>query len=551
MSDRGLHNYEIVRLIGSGGMGQVYEAIHGPLGRRVALKTLHEHADRDATALRRFIREAENVAQIEHENVVRIYEMFEHGETRYLALEFVDGGDLAAALQARPGPWPVDVALTLLVGVSSGLAEAHQKGIVHRDIKPANILVTRKGCPKLTDFGLAWRDRVETRVTQTGTVLGTVGYMSPEQWRGEEVGPASDVYSLGLVAFRILTGRSPFRRVEDERDLRHPGFDRLSVADTGVHQNPDVAGLVDRMLATDPKDRPTSLEIAETFERILLDSETVPRTRTERERALRAHLDSTPRPDDAVDLSPTVPLASTGEPSSSSRTRVALWIGSVLVVVLGSVGALEVTEPRPWERLKDLFPGGNGFSPPDTSIVDSWTEDPEEPTSDPPQGWVDLRLSARADVRDARGQILVEDSDRAIVPAPPGSVSGWTASTEHFEDVPLPDFDVTAGDTSRLDIVHLWGSVRFNSPPGVRVDVGEDSETTPCGFYLARGLRTFRVEAAGRQLSKVLLSSKGRDLQTVPFRGTEHPHAYEFDIELEGDDEMAVGMIFEEASETD
>jgi WD40 repeat protein len=201
--------YEILRQLGRGGMGIVYEARQTSLGRRVALKTIRGPADPEERDRFRF--EAEAVARLQHPNVVQIHEVGECRGVPYLALELVEGGTLAQRLAGAPLP-PAEAA-RLVETLARAVHAAHGRGVLHRDLKPANVLLTADGTPKVTDFGLAKRLDADAGWTRTGVVLGTPSYMAPEQAAGQvrEVGPHTDVYALGAILYECLTGRAPFR----------------------------------------------------------------------------------------------------------------------------------------------------------------------------------------------------------------------------------------------------------------------------------------------------------------------------------------------------
>jgi tetratricopeptide (TPR) repeat protein/predicted Ser/Thr protein kinase len=203
--------YEILGVLGRGAMGVVYQARQPGLKRVVALKMVLDGAHAHPKDLARFRAEAEAVARLQHPNIVQIYEVGEADGRPYFSMEFVDGGSLARRIDGTPRP-PREAALTVKV-LATAMAAAHGKGVVHRDLKPANVLLTADGTPKITDFGLAKRLEDDSSQTHSGTVLGTPSYMSPEQAEGrvEDVGPRSDVYSLGAVLYELLTGRAPFK----------------------------------------------------------------------------------------------------------------------------------------------------------------------------------------------------------------------------------------------------------------------------------------------------------------------------------------------------
>jgi TolB-like protein/predicted Ser/Thr protein kinase len=201
-------HYRILEKLGQGGMGVVYEAEDTKLGRIVALKFLPSELTRDADAKARFIREARAAAALNHPNICTIHEIGEHDGQAFIAMELVEGQSLKERIER--GPLPMDDAVSIAIQVGEGLGEAHEKGIVHRDIKPGNIVLTAKGQAKILDFGLA-RLGGDTRLTKTDTTLGTVAYMSPEQASGKDVDRRTDIWSLGVVLYEMLTGLLPFR----------------------------------------------------------------------------------------------------------------------------------------------------------------------------------------------------------------------------------------------------------------------------------------------------------------------------------------------------
>lgn len=201
--------YRLEERVGRGGMAEVYRATDLLLERAVAVKVLHPQFASDDEFVERFRREAQAAASLSHPNVVNIFDVGEDAGTYYIVMEYVRGRTLRAVLQER-GPLPIHEALEIAAQVASALAAAHSQGLVHRDVKPANILISTSGQVKVTDFGIA-RAASESSLTQTGTVLGSVGYVSPEQARGEEVTGLSDLYSLGATLYEMLTGQVPFR----------------------------------------------------------------------------------------------------------------------------------------------------------------------------------------------------------------------------------------------------------------------------------------------------------------------------------------------------
>jgi serine/threonine protein kinase/tetratricopeptide (TPR) repeat protein len=201
-------HYKILEEIGGGGMGVVYKAEDTKLERTVALKFLPPEFTRDKDAKIRFVREARAASALQHHNICTIHEIDETSDGRIFICMDYYGGETLEEKTAR-GPLPVGEVIDLVSQVAAGIAEAHAAGMVHRDVKPANIMVTEKGVAKILDFGLAKITGV-TKVTQAGAAMGTVSYMSPEQARGEEADPRSDVWSLGVMVYELLAGEPPF-----------------------------------------------------------------------------------------------------------------------------------------------------------------------------------------------------------------------------------------------------------------------------------------------------------------------------------------------------
>jgi serine/threonine-protein kinase len=203
--------YEVEAVLGRGGMGIVYRARHLRLGRLVALKMTLAGSYAGARERERFRREAEVIAALRHANVVQVYDVGDWAGRPYFTMELIEGGSLAQRLAGTPQP--ARQAAALLATLAEAMHAAHQGGIVHRDLKPANILFTPDGTPKVTDFGLARRLEGGAELTFSGVPLGTPSYMAPEQARGQSraVGPAVDVYALGVILYEMLTGRPPFR----------------------------------------------------------------------------------------------------------------------------------------------------------------------------------------------------------------------------------------------------------------------------------------------------------------------------------------------------
>ena len=225
-----LGSYQIITMIGAGGMGEVYQARDSKLNRDVAIKVLPEQFARDAERLARFQREAQMLAALNHPNIAAIYGLEQSGNMHYLIMELVPGDTLAQRLK-RDGPSPVEDALQIARQIAEALEAAHEKPIIHRDLKPANVKVTPEGRVKVLDFGLAKAYSAESAAedvgnsptlsmaaTRQGVVLGTAAYMSPEQAKGKQVNKSADIWAFGVVLYELLTGKQPFEG-EDIGDI--------------------------------------------------------------------------------------------------------------------------------------------------------------------------------------------------------------------------------------------------------------------------------------------------------------------------------------------
>ena len=252
--------YELEELVGTGGMSSVYRARDTLLERNVALKVMHAHHLEDDDYVARFQREARTVAQLSHPNIVTVIDRGEDDGRPFIVFEYVEGDTLDKLIE-HDGVLPVDEALRIAIGAARGLAFAHRQGHVHRDVKPQNILLNGGGQPKVTDFGISRALDVKKGVTQTGTVLGTSNYIAPEQASGDKATAQSDVYSLGVVLFELLTGRRPFSGDNFVAvAMKHINERPPSVSDLRRDVPPRVAAAVACALEKEPRDRFASME---------------------------------------------------------------------------------------------------------------------------------------------------------------------------------------------------------------------------------------------------------------------------------------------------
>jgi serine/threonine-protein kinase len=258
LTGRTLGDFQILRCLGQGGMGQVYLAQQLSLKRKVALKIMRADLAANATALKRFKAEAEAVARITHANIVQVYFIGECDALHYMALEYVDGRNLRDYL-LRKGPPDVLLALSIMRQVAAALQRASELGIVHRDIKPENILLNRKGEVKVADFGLSRcfaGDQQPLNLTQSGVTMGTPLYMSPEQVQGKEIDPRTDIYSFGITCYHMLAGHPPFRgQTAFEVAMMQVQNEPAPLTEIRPDLPAELALIVHKMMAKNPADR--------------------------------------------------------------------------------------------------------------------------------------------------------------------------------------------------------------------------------------------------------------------------------------------------------
>jgi eukaryotic-like serine/threonine-protein kinase len=245
--------YRVVRKLGTGGMANVYLAEDQELGRSVAIKMLDERHSQDEQFVERFRREAKNAAGLSHPNIVSIYDRGQAEGTYYIAMEYLEGRNLKELLITR-GPTPLAVAIDYARQILAALGFAHRHGIVHRDIKPHNVVVAPDGLLKVTDFGIARSGT--SQMTETGSIIGTAQYLSPEQAKGAPVTPASDIYSVGIVLYEMLTGSVPFTGDTPlEIAMKHLSTTPLPPSEKRREVPHELDSIVLRALAKDPADR--------------------------------------------------------------------------------------------------------------------------------------------------------------------------------------------------------------------------------------------------------------------------------------------------------
>ena len=248
------NRYRLLTIIGKGGMATVYRAQDIMLGRTVAVKVLSKRRADDEAFLARFYREAQAAANLDHPNIVSVYDIGQDGNCHYIVMEYVEGRDLKEMI-LESTPFPIERALTIAIQVCTAVGAAHKAGLIHCDVKPQNILVTLDGRVKVADFGIA-RALTSTPVVEGGDVWGTPDYLSPEQAAGERLGPPSDVYSIGVVMYEMLTGRLPFEAESSiAMAFKHLREEPIPIHKLNPRVPPGLARIVHKVLAKEPAAR--------------------------------------------------------------------------------------------------------------------------------------------------------------------------------------------------------------------------------------------------------------------------------------------------------
>jgi serine/threonine-protein kinase len=322
--------YKLVRVIGEGGMGRVYEAMDPVIGRRVAVKTISLNVVADAETRARFFREAQAAGQLSHPNLITIHDIGESEDTPYIVMEYLEGMDLSRAIQKERLSF--DRKMQIMVDVCEGLAFAHVHDIVHRDIKPANIFLTNQGRVKILDFGLARGSLSD--VTRTGKLVGTPNYMAPEQIRGEAIDHRGDNFSTGVVFYELLSGRKAF----EGESIATTMYKVLETQPQPVHLIDDqlpasLSEIIDRSLAKDRSARfQTSTE--------MLDAIVAAHGRPNQ--IERSRLQTVQLPAPAKSVRPAI------SESQSSGSKQMIWIGASLVLaVLAGLTIWSQRSPAP------------------------------------------------------------------------------------------------------------------------------------------------------------------------------------------------------------
>ncbi|MCP4220355.1 MAG: protein kinase [bacterium] len=255
LTGKELSNYKIISRLGKGGMATVYKAHELSLNRMVALKVLSHRLSEDTQFIKRFQREAQAAAKLNHPHIMQVYAIGEEDGIHYFAMEYIKGETLSDIVKEHKTMTP-DRSVPLMMQVAEGLHVAHEAGLIHRDIKPSNIMLDPAGKAKVTDFGIAYVMSAETKLTTEGSIIGTPEYLSPEQCNGKPVDARSDIYSLGVTFYEILTGKTPYEAdtpVSMLMKIVKGTFPPLSEVAPGLPES--IRNIVEKMMDTDPNNR--------------------------------------------------------------------------------------------------------------------------------------------------------------------------------------------------------------------------------------------------------------------------------------------------------
>jgi serine/threonine-protein kinase len=263
--------YKIIKKIGIGGMGSVYEALDLKLDRIVAIKILKDELTDDDTFIKRFENEAKAIARLKHNNIVVIYDINNDANKYFIVMEYVVGKSLKDILKDK-GVLNFEYAVELFIEILKAISHAHDKDIIHRDIKPHNIMLSSEGVPKVLDFGIAKLTN-ETNLTKPGSIIGSITYISPEQAKGLEIDKRADIYSLGITFYEILTGCPPFIGDMSNIIMKHIKEEPISITEKNRLVPMKLNNIILRMLKKNPDERFQSVnEIIKELENYTIDN---------------------------------------------------------------------------------------------------------------------------------------------------------------------------------------------------------------------------------------------------------------------------------------
>jgi tRNA A-37 threonylcarbamoyl transferase component Bud32 len=438
-------NCRIVEEVASGGMAVVYRAIQDQLNRTVAIKALKTSASADEQLVTRFEREARSLAGLQHENIIHVYDFHRERGALFIVMEYVQGIDLFDLLE-RCGRLPFDVAAIIAMQVARALDYVHYRSIVHRDIRPANVMISRQGGVKLMDFGIARDHNYEKDLTQTGTGIGTPSYMSPEQILGDRLDARSDLFSLGICLYQMVTGRKPFVEDEEKSVMHKIRLERHVRARKLNAEIPrELERIIDKCLEKEPRHRwQSGQQLVMAMERFL--GKHVEMNYQARLVLYLRNQDIITKLEADEYLSPAVAGsgAATAGPQNLTARRMIRRGLAVQSIIVGVVGLMV--------GLIHLAPVGASAPPQFIGVAES-------------RGYVRV-------VVNPWGRILIDGEARAVTPiASPLSVSAGrhtiTVENDFFEPFSR-DIDVPAGTDG--EPIELFVDLEKESSPILRID---------------------------------------------------------------------------------
>lgn len=348
-------------MLGEGGMGEVWLAQHTRLDRKVALKCLNRNLFENESIRERFRREANALLHLQHPNIVHIHDYYEDAQGAYLIIEYIQGMNLDEFITNRTGPMTGERLTSLLRQMLLGIAYAHSKGIIHRDIKPGNFMVTEEGVVKILDFGIAKLLGAEDhKLTKSGTHVGTVLYMSPEQVKGQPVDERSDIYSLGVTLYQMATASTPYDKEQTEFNVydqivNHP-FPKAHKKYPAVSNQ--IEALIQTATAKNPKSRFQSCHaFLDALSRV--ESNSPQLSQREKEKAV---LSANKYPNDAVTIE--LQLQGQGPIKKQNKRRTPLILAGIAILVVGAVALGKLYEDSDWNTAAANPPAYDQALPP-------------------------------------------------------------------------------------------------------------------------------------------------------------------------------------------
>ncbi len=484
--------YELEQKIGEGGMASVYRGRDLRLNRRVAVKVLHSRYANDPDFHSRFRHEAMAAAILTHPNVIGVYDAGQDGAVHYIVMEYVEGSDLKALIRQQ-APLPIDQAAAIAEAIAWGLDSAHRVGLIHRDIKPQNIIVTPDGQVRISDFGIA-KSHFSTALTETGVTFGTVDYISPEQAQGKSAVPASDIYSLGVTLYEMLTGQLPFSGDNAVAvAMQHVSATPTSPRVYNPQIPPHLEQLVLRTMAKDPEQRWASAqELAQQLQSF--------RTQSRQETVVNPAL-ARRTPDPAAQRAPAnqangntagrAPVPPPRPAAGRAPTQQSSGCGVFLVGMLLLAGVLGLVFLFSTGVFNDIFDGfgGIGVVPPNGNASGSPTPPEASPTPVPLVAAPNLinRTDREAQLLLSQAQLtpVTTTANSSIVPAghvieqliPPGT---QVAQGQPFtytlslgpNEFPLPDFSQRRLIRAQEDAARLGLTIEVVEEPSRVVSEG-------------------------------------------------------------------------------